>query len=60
MTTQLERADAILMLAAAQERLSYRDDIASPLSVSVALTPADVAALVDFSHEEMPMDGSRV
>lgn len=43
LTSQQERGDAIAMLAGAIERLKY--------DVSIAITPAEAAALVDFTEE---------
>lgn len=50
LTSQQERKEAILMLAGAQERFSYRSDIDGSLNVSIALTSLECAALLDFSE----------
>lgn len=45
MTTPQERADAIAMLAGIQDRLKGTNP-------SMAMTPADVGALIDFTEED--------
>ena len=51
-TTQIERAEAIKMLHAAQEMFCTKlDRLFEPVSISLALTPQDVAALMDFAEE---------
>lgn len=54
LTTQPERADSILMLAGAIDRLRHISDhvVGTPLSVSLALTPEETAALIDFAAED--------
>ena len=51
-TTQIERADAIKSLDAARNMLCTKlDRLFEPVSISLALTPQDVAALMDFAEE---------
>jgi len=56
MTTIQERADAIAWLAAVQANLAQNEESCrasadARIGVSIALDPADVAALIDFTEE---------